>query len=78
MINKQIGWSVEENLLWEVLYQLNKLSGRITVVDGECVKPKASRVSRQIGWSNEANLLWQIVRELEKMNCAVGATPPAS
>ena len=75
MINKQIGWGVEENLLWEVLYQLNKLSGRINVSGGECNKPPASRVSRQIGWSNEANLLWYIIKELEKMNCALGATP---
>lgn len=25
IISKQIGWSVESNLLWEVLFQLNKL-----------------------------------------------------
>jgi hypothetical protein len=34
--NKQIGWSVESNLLWEVLYQLNKLKGTITTA---CNKP---------------------------------------
>jgi hypothetical protein len=27
--NKQIGWSVESNLLWEVLFQINKLRGLI-------------------------------------------------
>jgi hypothetical protein len=27
--NKQIGWSNESNLLWEVLFQLNKLKGLI-------------------------------------------------
>jgi hypothetical protein len=34
--NKQIGWSNESNLLWEVLYQLNKLKGTITTA---CNKP---------------------------------------
>lgn len=27
--NKQIGWSQESNLLWEVLFQINKLRGLI-------------------------------------------------
>lgn len=34
--NKQIGWSQESNLLWEVLFQLNKLRGNIA---SACNKP---------------------------------------
>ena len=34
--NKQVGWSQESNLLWEVLFQLNKLRGNIA---SACNKP---------------------------------------
>jgi len=37
--NKQIGWSNESNLLWEVLFQLNKLRGNIV---NACNRPSVT------------------------------------
>lgn len=76
--SRQIGWSQESNLLWQILRQVNNLTKQFSV---KCPIPnltssKSGTVPpRQIGWSNESELLWEIARELNRTiavanNCA--------
>ena len=67
--NRQIGWSQESNLLYQILKQVTNLTKQFSVKCSGHV-PNTTRSGtippRQIGWSNESELLWEIARELNR------------
>jgi hypothetical protein len=72
---KQIGWSKESNLLWQILQGVSNLTKQFSV---KCPIPsppgtKSGTIPpRQIGWSNESELLWEISRELNRTIAVAG------
>ena len=64
--NRQIGWSQESNLLWEIareIDQINKIVGAGKPA-GTVSTANSSIPNRQIGWSQEENLLYEVLRQV--------------
>lgn len=64
--NRQIGWSQESNLLWEIareIDQINKIVGAGKPT-GTVSTANSSIPNRQIGWSQEENLLYEVLRQV--------------
>lgn len=68
--NKQIGWSQESNLLYQVLKQTAKLTKNMSIKYPSIgiTSHSGTIPNRQIGWSDESELLWEIARELNRTN----------
>lgn len=61
--SKEIGWSQEESLIYDIIKKTSKLN---SVIPGD--QPKFDvPISRQIGWSNREILLYEWLRELSKV-----------
>ena len=75
MRSRQIGWSQESNLLYQILRQVNNLTKQFSVKCSGRVpntSPSGAIPPRQIGWSNESELLWEIARELNRTIAVAG------
>lgn len=72
--SKQIGWSQESNLIWEIakeLEQLNRLLG-VGKPSGTSSQGNVGLPSKQIGWSQETNLLYEVLKQVCKIRQTVG------
>lgn len=72
---KQIGWSQESNLLWQILQGVSNLTKQFSVKCSGRVPNTTNSGAippRQIGWSNEAELLWEISKELNRTIAVAG------
>jgi hypothetical protein len=72
---KQIGWSQESNLLWQILQGVSNLTKQFSVKCAGHVPNTTNSGTvppRQIGWSNESELLWEISRELNRTIAVAG------
>jgi hypothetical protein len=75
MRSRQIGWSQESNLLYQILRQVNNLTKQLSVKCSGRVpntSPSGAIPPRQIGWSNESELLWEISKELNRTIAVAG------
>lgn len=74
ILSRQIGWGQEENLIYEIISQMNKLNSQLVGNQSGFKVP----VSRQIGWSTKEILLYEWLRETCKLTehnancCQVG------
>ena len=67
-ISKQIGWSTESNLTYEIIKQVERLN---TLLPGNQPSYKVN-ISKQIGWSTEANLYYEWLVSLTKLVAHAG------
>lgn len=72
--SKQIGWSQESYIIWEIAKELEKINGILGVSNPNATSPKANLGirSRQIGWDQETNLLYEVLRQVAKMKQTLG------
>lgn len=67
--NRQIGWSQESNLIWEIareVEQINRIVGA-GKPNGTSATGNIGVPSRQIGQSQEANLLYELLKQLSRL-----------
>jgi len=67
--SKQIGWSQESNLIWEIakeVEQINRIVGA-GKPNGTSATGNVGIPSRQIGQSQEANLLYELLKQLARL-----------
>ena len=67
--SKQIGWSQESNLIWEIakeVEQINKIVGA-GKPNGTSATGNVGIPSRQIGQSQEANLLYELLKQVARL-----------
>lgn len=74
-ISRQIGWSQEANLTYQIIKQTERLN---TLLPGGQSAFRTG-ISKQIGWSNEANLYYEWLVSLNKLtahyaNCCASTT----
>lgn len=61
--SREIGWSTEENLIYDIISKMNKLNA---LLPGN--QPASNvRISRQIGWSNKEILLYEWLKSLSSL-----------
>ena len=67
--SKQIGWSQESNLIWEIAKELEQINGILGVgkPNGTSVIGNAGTPSRQIGQSQEVKLLYEVLKQVSRM-----------
>lgn len=67
--SKQIGWSQESNLLWEIAKEIEQINGIVGAGNpsGNSATGNIGIRSRQIGWSQEENLLYEILKQLARL-----------
>lgn len=67
--NRQIGWSQESNLIWEIAKEIDQINKIVGAGKPQGTSPTGSiGVSRrQIGWSQEENLLYEVLVGLAKL-----------
>jgi hypothetical protein len=75
ILSKQIGWSQEANLIYQIIKQTERLN---QILPGNQSAFRVG-VSKQIGWSNEANLYYEWLKSLSKLtahyaNCCTSTT----
>jgi len=78
-ISKQIGWSTEENLIYELIKETEFLN---SLYPGS-QPPFRTGISKQIGWSNRSNLYYEWLKEISKwkthsFNCCSSLVPPTT
>jgi hypothetical protein len=67
--SKQIGWSQESNLIWEIakeVEQINRIVGA-GKPNGTSATGNVGIPSRQIGQSQEANLLYELLKQVARL-----------
>jgi hypothetical protein len=77
ILSKQIGWSQEANLIYELIKQTNRLN---QILPGNQPSYGVKRMSQMIGWSTESKLYYEWLRQLDKVTQHYGCpdcTPPA-
>lgn len=67
-ISRQIGWSQEANLIYELIQQTERLN---QILPGNQAAVRTG-ISKQIGWSTEANLYYEWLRSLNKLTTHFG------
>jgi hypothetical protein len=67
--SKQIGWSQESNLLWEIAKTIEKINGQLGVGKpaGSSPTGNLNLPSKQIGGSQEYYLLYEVLKQLARM-----------
>lgn len=72
--NRQIGWSQESNLIWEIAYELDKLNKILGAANpgGNSPTGNVGLPSKQIGWSQEANLLYEVLKQVSRIKQTLG------
>jgi len=72
--SKQIGWSQESYIIWEIAKELEKINGILGVGNPSGTSSQASLGirNRQIGWDQETNLLYEVLRQVAKMKQTLG------
>jgi hypothetical protein len=67
--SKQIGWSQESNLLWEIAKTIEKINIQLGVgkPSGNSPTGNVGIPSKQIGASQEVNLLYEVLKQLARM-----------
>jgi len=67
--SKQIGWSQESNLLWEIAKELDQINGILGVgkPTGTSSIGNSGVPSRQIGQSQEVKLLYEVLKQVSRM-----------
>ena len=76
ILSKQIGWSQEANLIYELIKQTNRLN---QILPGNQPPYGVKRISQMIGWSTESKLYYEWLRQLDKLTQHYGCpdcTPP--
>ena len=63
-ISRQIGWSQESNLIYQIVKQTERLN---QILPGNQASYGSRRVSQMIGWSNESKLYYEWLRSLNKL-----------
>jgi len=74
-ISKQIGWSQESNLIYQIVKQTEYINKLLPTSQSYYT----TRVSKMIGWSTEANLYYEWLRSLDRLtqhyaNCCAPIT----
>lgn len=64
ILSKQIGWSQEANLIYELIKQTDRLN---QILPGNQPSYGVRRMSQMIGWSQEAKLYYEWLRQLDKV-----------
>jgi hypothetical protein len=66
---KQIGWSQESNLLWEIARTIEKINGQLGTSNPSGNSPTGNLniPSKQIGGSQEYYLLYEVLKQLSRM-----------
>lgn len=67
--SKQIGWSQESYLIWEIakeVEQINRIVGA-GKPNGTSATGNVGIPSRQIGQSQEANLLYELLKQVARL-----------
>jgi hypothetical protein len=64
ILSKQIGWSQEANLIYELIKQTDRLNQILT---GNQPSYGPKRVSQMIGWSVESKLYYEWLKQLDKL-----------
>lgn len=67
-ISRQIGWSQEANLIYQIIKQTERLN---QILPGNQAAYRTG-ISKQIGWSNEANLYYEWLVSLNKLTAHFG------
>jgi len=78
ILSKQIGWSQEANLIYELIKQTNRLN---QIVPGNQPPYGVKRMSQMIGWSTESKLYYEWLKQLDKLTQHYGCpdcTPPST
>lgn len=67
--SKQIGWSQESNLLWEIAKEIEQINGIVGAgkPNGTSSTGNIGIRSKQIGWSQEENLLYEVLKQLARL-----------
>lgn len=67
--NRQIGWSQESNLIWEIAYELDKLNKILGAGKpaGNSPTGNVGIPSAQIGQSQEAKLLYEVLKQVSRI-----------
>jgi len=64
ILSKQIGWSQEANLIYELIKQTNRLN---QILPGNQPSYGVKRMSQMIGWSTESKLYYEWLKQLDKL-----------
>ena len=67
--SKQIGWSNESNLLWEIAKEIEQINGIVGAgkSTGTSATGNSGIPSKQIGWSQEEYLLYIVLKQLARL-----------
>jgi hypothetical protein len=67
--SKQIGWSNESNLIWEIAKEVEQITQILGQSNPSGNSPTGNLGirSKQIGWSNEANLLYELLKQVARL-----------
>ena len=67
--NKQIGWSTESNLIWEIAREVEKINQIVGASKPAGTSPTGNLAipNRQIGQSQEANLLYELLKQVARL-----------
>jgi hypothetical protein len=68
-ISRQIGWSQESNLIYQIIQKTERLN---QILPGNQASYGSRRVSQMIGWSNESKLYYEWLRSLNKLTQHLG------
>lgn len=66
-ISKQIGWSNEENIIYNISSSIEKINSIYSGNQPNYVIP----ISKQTGWSNKNKLLYEWLRQLTKLTAHI-------
>ena len=68
--SRQIGWSNESNLIWQIAKELEKINQHVGAGNPSSMSSKGylGLPSKQIGWSQESNLLYEVLKQLKMLN----------
>lgn len=67
--SKQIGWSQESYLIWEIAKEIEQINGIVGAgkPNGTSATGNVGIRSKQIGWSQEENLLYEVLKQLARL-----------
>ena len=75
ILSRQIGWSQDSNLIYEMIKEVNKLNELLGASNPSLPtvpKSNAGLPSRQIGWGQETILLYELLKEIKRLRYTIG------
>lgn len=67
IISKQIGWSQESNLLWEIAREIEQITRIVGAGKTGTSSTNLSIPNKQIGWTQEEYLLYEVLKQLARL-----------